>query len=204
MSWGEKYAWRHATATMPHVAFPWKVNYAALSVLVPEQVALRTQMGAEEQADEEALKSGSFAAKQAYLFTVRDDLVYGWGSPVKAAVNAWLGKQGGHDRFGRVAENLVYEASCRIAGKPLPFRPCPRAWTGGGGRCQRAGSGKREAVPIESLNIDRSISPAARSGPRCGLLGRGPTGDAIAVRHKATRHAPRHATPHATPPPSPR
>jgi hypothetical protein len=131
MTYGQQYAWRHGTSTMPHVSFPWKISYDKLSVLIPELTAYNTQMAAVEDAVQEVIKSGEYAKKQKYLFDVRDDLVYGWGSPVKAAEKLKKGEKGGSDRFGRVAENLVYEAYHRINNMPLPYLqipiPYPRA-----------------------------------------------------------------------------
>jgi hypothetical protein len=124
-SYGEMYAFRHGTAEHPHVAFPWKVCYDKLTVLVPELLAINTRQKAVEEATQEAVKSGRFAKMQEYLFEVRDDLIYGWGSPIEAAKDRKSGKTGTENRFGRAAENLVYEASYKIRNLPLPLLPLP-------------------------------------------------------------------------------
>jgi hypothetical protein len=170
VDFGEHFAFKDATLELPHAPFPWRVNYNRLSLLLSEVQSSTSRMRAVEElvasvvannrsgAAEggkrisgagagDSIGGGDLQARQGYLFEVRDDFIYGWGSPIDAAI-ARLDKAQGDTsddkktgarasrsqdsaRFGRVADNVLEEARRRAQGLPIPFLPFPTEWSGG-------------------------------------------------------------------------
>jgi hypothetical protein len=108
-------------------------------------------MGARTRATSATSRDG-LEERQKYLFAVREELIYGWGSPIDAAIacikdrleqvtgshessepsetsgisNVMKGDGGGNNRFGRVADNVLEEAWRRSQDLDLPYLPFPR------------------------------------------------------------------------------